>query len=366
VTDPRLRSAPRDGRTRHLNRQTQPLHEHPVFHNPAVVAEGWYPLFASADLPRSAVRPAMVATQRLAVWRDEAGEAHAVDAFCAHMGADLSNGRVRDGALECYFHQWRFGPDGALVGVRCGDRPDRVQLAAWPTAEAYGWVWAWAGARPTHAVPAPPGLEGRDLVHRHVATVRLLSHHHAMMAGGIDVQHFASVHGLSADLDVRIDEQPHTADWHVRGPIPAAGWRARAARALLGDTFSYVARFAGASIVTLTYGPDARLGGAGRPLPALHVLWGCVPLASGVSDVHVWLVAPRDDGRLRAQARLALTAGLLAGLTDDDARAFPWMRFHTGRLVALDDSVARLARFLNRQPISPWGGAPPGWGYADP
>lgn len=356
----RVRTTPRDDHTRRENRGTQPFRTHRVFDNPDVVPIGWYPLLPSAKLAVGEATSVVIARQRLAVWRGRSGAVHATDAFCAHMGADLGNGHVRGEDLECYFHQWRYGSDGALRGVACGDTPKGVSVRAWPCREAYGFVWAWAGDTLAHDIPRPPGLEGHDVHARHLGTVRLFAHHHVMMAGGIDVQHFASVHGLSADFDVEIEEHDdHTADWRMRGRIPAAGWRGRAGRALLGEHFSYDARIAGGSIVTLTYGPRARLRGTGRPLPPAHILWGCVPRTDGVSDVSIFLLTKKRKGirgRITNHAALAATAGLLGVLRDDDVLAFPHMRFQIGRLMELDHSVARLVRFIERLPISEWSG----------
>lgn len=357
----RVRLTPKDGHTRLENRTTQPLQTLRVFDNPSVVAEGWYPLLPSRDLPAGTATSVAIACQRLAVWRSDSGSPHVVDAFCPHMGADLGNGTVQGEDLTCYFHQWRYRPDGTLASTGCGDRPE-ARVRPWPCTEAYGWIWAYAGDTPAHAVPRPPGLERGDVYARHLGTVRLFAHHHVMMAGGIDVQHFASVHGLTADFDVRVEtHDDHTAEWHMRGRIPESGWRGRLGQRVLGSHFSYVARLGGGSVVTLTYGPDARLGGTGRPLPPVHILWGCIPRAEGVSDVAVFLVTRKRSGltgRLKERAALGLTAGLLGVLRDDDVLAFPHMRFQVGRLVPIDQSVSKLVRFVERVPISPWSGAP--------
>lgn len=355
-----MREAPKDGRTRWRNRETQPYRQHPVFNNPEVVPVGWYPLCPSSAVAIGAADSFEVAAQRIAVFRGHDGVARALDAFCPHMGADLANGRVIGDQLECYFHQWRYDGAGALVGVRCGPAPEGVRVRSWPVEEAYGLIWVWAGERPAHPVPRPPGLEQGEVLVRRLGRVRLYAHHHVMMAGGIDVQHFASVHGLSADMDVRVEPAGELVmDWHMRGRLPSEGWRGRAGRWLLGPSFDYVARVAGGSVITLAYGPTARLGGTGRALPPLYILWGGVPGLAGVSEVEVVLIAPRRAGLggwAAAHARLLTTLLMLGVLRDDDVKAFPHMRFQTGRLVALDESVAKLVRFLNSLPVSPWSG----------
>ena len=55
----------------------------------------------------------------LAVFRDESGEAHALDAYCPHMGANLAvGGRVIGDCIECPFHGWQFrGNDGKCTKI---------------------------------------------------------------------------------------------------------------------------------------------------------------------------------------------------------------------------------------------------------
>jgi nitrite reductase (NADH) small subunit/3-phenylpropionate/trans-cinnamate dioxygenase ferredoxin subunit len=37
-----------------------------------------------------------------------AGQYHAIDDFCPHMGASLAPGHVEDGVVACPWHAWRF------------------------------------------------------------------------------------------------------------------------------------------------------------------------------------------------------------------------------------------------------------------
>ncbi len=358
-TGHRVVEAAKDGHTRSENCHTQPLRSHRVFGNPEVLSEGWYPLCPGKEVAPGEARSLRVGWQRLVVWRGEDGRARALDAFCPHMGADLGNGRVVDNHIECYFHQWCYSDTGRLVRIRCAsDPPGNVHTRPWPVEEKYGWLWAWAGPSPHHPLPDPPGMEGQPMVAWHLASPLLYAHHHVMMAGGIDLQHFASVHNLDISFHLEVHEgEDGVADWRLQGEIPRKGWRARLGRWLLGDRFAYHARFAGGSVVTLTYGPGQRFRGKGRLLPPLHILWGSLPQESGVSRVLVFLLTPRRpgvSGWLGARVLLGLTAVLLTVLRDDDIRAFPHMRFSPGTLIHQDQSVASFIRYINTLSISPW------------
>lgn len=353
------KKAPRDGASRRENLGTQPLQTHKVFNNPDVITEAWWPVCRSTALARGEARSFKITHQRIVVFRGEDQRARALDAFCPHMGADLGNGRVVDNAIECYFHRWRYDAQGALIGIRAeSECPKGIALNAWPTEEKYGFVWVYSGRVAPYPVPSAPGLEGDDVLSWHFASPLLFAHHHVMMAGGIDLLHFATVHDLDVRFEVQLEEHDaQRIDWKLEGVLPNDGWRARLGRWLIGDRFRYTARFAGGSVVALTYGVDQRLGGNGRPLSPLHILWGCVAEPSGVSRVHVWLLTRRRRGLggwILSRLLLLFTALLLTVLRDDDVKAFPNMRFQPSRLIAEDQSVARFIQFVNRLPASVW------------
>ncbi len=359
-----MHRAPKDGHTRAENRWTQPMRPRRTFCRTDVLTEGWYPALDARALRRGTARSVRLGGQRIALFRGEDGAVHALDAFCPHMGADLGNGEVRGDTVTCRLHGWRFGGDGACRATATGTAPpSRARVRTWPVHEAFGVIWLFSAEQATHPFPTCPGLEGAAVAAFDLGTVRLYAHHHAMMAGGIDLQHFKAVHGVDiAFAHETVESDGGVLDYRLEGHIPAEGWRGRAARWLLGDRGRYAFRVAGGSVAAITYGVDQRLFGAGRPLPSLHVLWGCVPLEEGVSEVRVFLLAPRPPGlggALRWGARIAATMALLAVLDDDDRRAFPHMRFDPAAVTREDEAVLTLVRHLERLPVSPWSPASP-------
>lgn len=89
----------------------------------------WYILCASSALVR---RPLAVqaAGGHWAVFRSASGGVHAVEDRCLHRGMALSSGRVCGDHLQCPYHGWQYGGDGALRLVPA--LPDRA--TEWPTA----------------------------------------------------------------------------------------------------------------------------------------------------------------------------------------------------------------------------------------
>ena len=66
----------------------------------------------------------LISGQQLAVFRDEKGESHVLDAYCPHMGANIAvGGRVVGDCLECPFHGWQFrGADGKVTKIPYADK----------------------------------------------------------------------------------------------------------------------------------------------------------------------------------------------------------------------------------------------------
>jgi len=58
----------------------------------------------------------IVEGQALVLFRSAKG-LHALADICPHRAAPLSGGRVRDGAIECPYHGWRFAGDGRCVAI---------------------------------------------------------------------------------------------------------------------------------------------------------------------------------------------------------------------------------------------------------
>lgn len=106
---------------------------------------GWFFLGFAKDLAPGAVWSRTVAGQDLVVFRTEAGEACAVDAYCPHMGAHLGKGGTVDqGTLRCPFHAFRFDTRGRCVATGYGTPPPRkADLRTWPLCETNGFLMVY-------------------------------------------------------------------------------------------------------------------------------------------------------------------------------------------------------------------------------
>jgi len=123
-----------------------------------VVADRWYAVLPSAEVPAGRPHGARVFGLDLVFWRDDAGIVHAGSDRCPHRHAALSLGTVKDGCVECPFHGFLFDRDGACTHIPA--HPDRrigpsMSMPMLHVREAHDLIWAWTGAQAPPADPIP-------------------------------------------------------------------------------------------------------------------------------------------------------------------------------------------------------------------
>lgn len=83
---------------------------------PDSLARSWQMAALSREL-RGKPLARTVADTPLVLFRDDRGHAVALIDRCPHRNYPLSDGKVVAGAIQCPYHGWRFGSDGACVEV---------------------------------------------------------------------------------------------------------------------------------------------------------------------------------------------------------------------------------------------------------
>jgi 3-ketosteroid 9alpha-monooxygenase subunit A len=111
---------------------------------PARFARGWHCL-GLADRFRDDGPHAVAAFgTKLVVFADSGGQLHVLDAYCRHMGGDLSRGTIKGDALACPFHDWRWGADGRCAAIPYARRvPPAARTRSWITLEQNGQLFVW-------------------------------------------------------------------------------------------------------------------------------------------------------------------------------------------------------------------------------
>jgi len=136
----------------------------------------WYFAAPSSRVKAGHLTRQEILGEPVLVGRTKGGEVFALRDICPHRAAPLSAGRLTreaDGreSVECSYHGWRFGADGACLAIPSLN-PDqdfdisRIGVRRYPAAESQGMVFLWVGADPKVAAepdqppPSFPGVVG--------------------------------------------------------------------------------------------------------------------------------------------------------------------------------------------------------------
>jgi 3-ketosteroid 9alpha-monooxygenase subunit A len=168
---------------------------------PTRFARGWHCL-GLADRFRDG-RPHAVEAfgTKLVVFADSQGELQVLDAYCRHMGGDLSQGSIKGDAVACPFHDWRWGGNGRCVGIPYAKRvPPRARTRSWITLEENKQLFVWNDPQgnppPSHVViPRVDGAFSAEWSNWTWDSVRIEgSHCREIIDNVVDMAHFFYVH----------------------------------------------------------------------------------------------------------------------------------------------------------------------------
>jgi 3-ketosteroid 9alpha-monooxygenase subunit A len=111
---------------------------------PSRFARGWHCLGLADRFRDSGPHAVEAFGTKLAVFADSAGALHVLDAYCRHMGGDLSRGTVKGDALACPFHDWRWGGNGRCQSIPYARRvPVAARTRSWLTLEQNKQLFVW-------------------------------------------------------------------------------------------------------------------------------------------------------------------------------------------------------------------------------
>ena len=253
-------------------------------------AHVWTPLLLDRKLGRKPLR-LILAGEPVVVFRSAGGVVGGLIDRCPHRGVALSLGQVgADGCLECAFHGWRFGPDGANRGVPLNPdaKLDLLGAQALPTRKIGEMIWVYTA--PVAAAPSEPevpeGLNAQDLTRIYVER-NWACHWTRAMENMLDSPHLPFVHRRTIGRDYRERMTPRST-MEISWEDTAYGGRARAS--LDGDDNGAFLEFYRPNIMALHI-----------PIPGKHL------------RIHA-LVVPAEAGRTRlfvVASRNFATAGIL-------------------------------------------------------
>ena len=179
----------------------------------------------SAGLRELGIRPISktVAGRKLVVFRTESGQVAVMHAGCAHMGADLAQGRVVGESIQCPFHHWQFGKDGACTHIPAEPRakPVACQPANFAV-EQQGLVFMFNGPEPAFDLPFFPNASSEQLHRAQPFQFLLECPWYMVGANGVDLQHFRTTHDREL-LEPPMVDYPGPFVHHVKTKFAVVG-----------------------------------------------------------------------------------------------------------------------------------------------
>ena len=157
----------------------------------------WYIVCLSKELKQQPVSVRLWDTP-LVLFRDSSGKAHCLLDRCAHRNVPLSAGKCVGTGIQCSYHGWEFGGDGACNKVPAA--PDcktgqghRVPSYAVVESQGYLWVYTQSDVPPHGAPFLFPYFEDKSYIH--VAyQADFDASLHAVAENILDVPHTAFLH----------------------------------------------------------------------------------------------------------------------------------------------------------------------------
>jgi len=167
-------------------------------------ARGWHMVGWSDEFEVGKPQARDYFGQRLVIYRGEDGQVRCLDAFCPHLGADLSAGAVKGNLLQCAFHNWTYDGSGQCVKIPYCDRiPPKARTRAYTVKEINETVLIWhdheQGAPDYDILPLQEyaGAGWTKAWSRFRITIK--THPREVMENTVDKGHLLPIHGFDVD-----------------------------------------------------------------------------------------------------------------------------------------------------------------------
>ncbi len=196
----------------------------------------WYALCLSTEVKDKPIRVTALGNE-LVIYRNSKREPVVMSDLCVHRGGALSDGWTKGDCVVCPYHGWEYDQNGACVRIPSNLEgvpiPRKARVDSYPTAEKYGFIFAFLGDLPEAERPPLPNFpEFDDPKYKRLwGDYWWDVHYTRAVENGMDIAHAPFVHagsfGNPDEPEVEhyeVQEMPFGADATVHlNPPPARG-----------------------------------------------------------------------------------------------------------------------------------------------
>lgn len=293
-------------------------------------SQTWFPVALSTQLEMGQVLGIPFLDGKIVLMRGTDGAARAMSAYCPHVGADLSLGKVIGDNLQCAFHHWEYDVNGQCAKTGIGDPPPRSAcLYMFPIRERYGIIWVFNGDEPLFELPDLPFPEEELEASAYWVEEPFQCDPWVFAANTPDMQHLKVVHKIQFGVD-----DPHDlVNWHEFGlEFSYAGLHQG------GVTLKNTAGIRGNSIFYRWGIYDdfwrASVTAFGLPRPGQHIVYSCNLVKKGPD----------------AQRQLDITRAIGQRTVNEDRDILNTIHYRQGVMTKGDTSLAKFFSYLRKYP----------------
>ena len=166
---------------------------------------GWFVVAHSHEIKQGEVKSLEYFGDRLVAFRNSKGQVVILDAYCAHLGADMGvGGKIEDDCIRCPFHAWKYDSTGTCVEVPYASKiPPKAKVRAWTVAEISDLVFLWHDPEqlePHYEIPSNSEYASDQWTAWSTNEIIIKTHPREVVENVADKAHFPIVHNTHVEV----------------------------------------------------------------------------------------------------------------------------------------------------------------------